>query len=234
MSRPSKITRPAVARHSPMIVRSVVVLPAPFRPRRSVSSPRGHRSSPREGCDKGPIRVSTPSSLRIGSAIDRGVQPEIGFPNDCRIHDRFGLAVGNESAVVKDDDPSASARTTSSLCSTSRMARSPSVLRSLMSSRIGGYLVDTHSGRWLVEHEDLGLQRDHQGDLELALIAMRKCGREHRRLVRQPDPFQNGFAVFDKVAPAGPAVEDVESRIGACLDGQAYVFADAQAGERGW
>ena len=39
-----------------------------------------------------------------------------------------------------------------------------------------GDFVDAHAGGRFVEHEDIGLQRHHQRDFELALIAVRKRG----------------------------------------------------------
>ena len=38
------------------------------------------------------------------------------------------------------------------------------------------HLVDAHAGGGLVEHEDLGLERHQQRDLELALVAVRQRG----------------------------------------------------------
>jgi len=41
-----------------------------------------------------------------------------------------------------------------------------------------GHFVDAHAGGGLVEHEDVGLQRQQDGDLELALVAVAEgCGR---------------------------------------------------------
>jgi hypothetical protein len=45
MSRPSNVTRPALGFHRPMMVRSVVVLPAPFLPSSTVMAPRGTAKS---------------------------------------------------------------------------------------------------------------------------------------------------------------------------------------------
>ena len=69
---------------------------------------------------------------------------------------------------------SASERTTSILCSTSRMILARVLLELRDQIEHDRHLVDAHSGGRLVEHEDLRLERDHQRDLELALVAMRQ------------------------------------------------------------
>jgi hypothetical protein len=71
---------------------------------------------------------------------------------------------------------SASSRTTSILCSTSRMVLLRSAFSLRIRSRITGHFVGVHARGRLVEHVDLRLQRHQHGHFQLALVAVRQVG----------------------------------------------------------
>src|SRR6266550_4947437 len=91
---------PADARHSPMIVRRQVVLPAPLRPRSMVSDFSGTEKSTPCRMWYWPICVFTPASWRRSATRD----PQVGFLHDRRGDHRGGLAVGDELSLVQHDD----------------------------------------------------------------------------------------------------------------------------------
>src|SRR5437763_13120101 len=102
MSRPSNRMLPRLAFHRPMMVRSVVVLPAPLRPSRTVSPPRGTARSTPCRMWYWPMWVWTPDRLRMGSG---GVCcAKIGLLHDLRLHHLGRHAIGHQGAVVQHDD----------------------------------------------------------------------------------------------------------------------------------
>src|ERR1044072_295875 len=107
MSRPSKTMLPALAFHNPMMVRRVVVLPAPLRPSRTARPPRGTTRSTPCRMWYWPMWVCTPDSVRIGSFRMESCMfghSQIGFLDDLRTHHFGRLAVGHQGAVVQHDD----------------------------------------------------------------------------------------------------------------------------------
>src|ERR1700730_10254449 len=101
MSAPSNRTWPDEACHSPMMVRSVVVLPAPLRPSSAVSPPRGTARSTPCRIWYGPTWVLTAESVRSGSGMG---DAEISFLHDGRCDHLGRIAVGDERTVVQHDD----------------------------------------------------------------------------------------------------------------------------------
>src|SRR5258706_7196853 len=123
---PSKITLPRDAAHRPMMVRRVVVLPAPLRPSSIVTWPVGTSKSTPCRMWYAPMCVCTPWSERSLSVIPApslfegegrdgggrdirqhaylGRQPEIGVLHDRRRDHRGRFAIGDELPVVQHDD----------------------------------------------------------------------------------------------------------------------------------
>src|SRR5262245_51075020 len=130
---PLKRSSPALAPHRPMIVRSVVVLPAPLRPSSIVTSPS--RTAKLTPCRMwyAPMCVCTPDSSStvwsrwlmpppwpcgpsprggasaFGTAAQRSCRllrghAEIGLLHDRRRDHRGRLAIGHELPVVQHDD----------------------------------------------------------------------------------------------------------------------------------
>src|SRR5688500_14042304 len=105
MGRPSKRMAPARGWRRPTIVRSVVVLPAPLRPRSIVTASRRTRSDTpcRMWC--WPMKVWTSSSSRIGGAGDSGTgASEVGGLHLGVPADGLRRVVGDEPAVLEDGD----------------------------------------------------------------------------------------------------------------------------------
>jgi len=67
--RPNKKIRPAVGRIKPAIIDNVVVLPAPFGPRRPTSSPRAREKLRLSTAVRLPNRFVSPSTTRIVSLV---------------------------------------------------------------------------------------------------------------------------------------------------------------------
>ena len=90
------------------------------------------------------------------------------------------------------------------------------------------HLVDAHPGGRLVEHEDLGLQRHHQRDFELALVAMRerRCG--DAAAAAEGDLIEDRIGPRDQVAPRHPRTEQVVMGAALRLDGEAHILFHAE------
>src|ERR1700674_2506920 len=173
ISAPSNRTRPAEACQSPMIVRKVVVLPAPLRPSSMVSPPRGTASSTPCKIWYGPMWVLTLSSCSSGAASDIG-DTKIGFLHHRRGDHAGGLAVGHQLAVVQHDD--AVGERAHHVHLVFDQQNGPVAARLDLVDKIEDHrhLVNAHAGGWLVEHEDGRAQRQKNRNLELALIAVRQ------------------------------------------------------------
>src|SRR5438067_13793641 len=112
MSRPSKTMLPLLAFHRPMMVRRVVVLPAPLRPSSTARPPRGTTRSTPCRMWYWPMWVWTPDSVRMGSVMGSFALSvscgfggaKIGLLHDFRLHHFGRLAVRHQRAVVQHDD----------------------------------------------------------------------------------------------------------------------------------
>ena len=91
------------------------------------------------------------------------------------------------------------------------------------------HLVDAHSGGGLVEHEDLRLERDHQRDLELALVAMRQRRRSAVAPMRERDALEHRVRARDQVGALHPRPQHVVVHAGSGLHGEAHVLGDRKA-----
>src|SRR3990170_3449703 len=106
ISRPAKVTRPALGFHSPMMVRSVVVLPAPLRPSSTVIAPAGTAKSTPCRMWYWPMWVCTPSSVSNASGMGGalGGNAQVGLLHYGRADHLGRRAVGHQPAVVQHDD----------------------------------------------------------------------------------------------------------------------------------
>ena len=91
------------------------------------------------------------------------------------------------------------------------------------------HLVDAHSGGRLVEHEDLRLERDHQRDLELALVAMRQRRRSAVAPMRERDALEHRVRARDQIGVPHPWPQHVVVHAGSGLHGEAHVLGDRKA-----
>ena len=144
---------------------------APTRQQRSLSQSRKRADAlRRDGRDKArPGR--RPSAYRSCRA-----RAEISLAHDVEAITSAGGPSATSRPLCSTMMRSASERTTSILCSTSRMVLVCVALQVGDQIEHDGHFVDAHAGGRLVEHQDVGLQRHHHRDFELALIAMRQRG----------------------------------------------------------
>src|SRR5256886_5771659 len=174
----------------PMIDFSVVVLPAPLRPRSVTTSPsRTSNSMPCRMCDS-PYQAFKPFTASSRSAM-AGAQ--VGLDH-LRIFGNGGVvAFGEDLAALQDRDPVGKRR------------HYREIVLDHQDRAVGRHALDEgrdaldvgvrHAGGRLVEQHHLGVERERGGDLARALAAG-----------RQPDGdpgFEPGPA--DRGDPAGPA-----------------------------
>src|SRR5262245_24986815 len=103
---PANVTCPRLGFHKPMIVRSVVVLPAPLRPKSTVRSPSGTSKSTPCRMWYCPMCVCMPASVSSGSGMAGapGRDPEVGLLHDRRANHLGRRPVRHQAAVVQHDD----------------------------------------------------------------------------------------------------------------------------------
>ncbi len=122
--------------------------------------------------------------------------PEVGLLHDRRRdHRRPARRRPPAAPLCSTMMRSASSRTTSILCSTSRIGPVLACLQRADQVEDHRHLVDAHAGGRLVEHVDLRVQRHQQRHFELALVAVRQ--RWQRRRPCRPART----AVEDRAAP---------------------------------
>src|SRR5438874_4127229 len=91
------------------------------------------------------------------------------------------------------------------------------------------HLVDAHAGGRLVEHEHLGLEREQDRHLELALIAVRqRCGRDVA-LLGERDAVEIVLGPLDQLDVRAPGGEQALAGIGARLHRKAHVLQHREA-----
>src|SRR5436190_10906659 len=239
ISWPAKVTLPRLGFHSPMMVRRVVVLPAPLRPSRTVMAPRGTTKSTPCRMWYWPMWVCTPSSVSKGSAMGRlrrtgpgaGCDTQIGLLHH-RGADHLGrLAVGDQPPVVQHDDAVGQALDHVHLVLDQQNGLVALALELLDEVEDDRHVVHRHAGRRLVEHEDVRLKRHHDGHLELALVAVRQGDCRGVALVGEVGGLDEAVCALDPVAPAVPARKDVGAAASVGLHGEAHVLVHGEVGE---
>src|SRR4051812_29244682 len=185
-SVPAKRMLPAEARHSPMMVRRHVVLPAPLRPSSMVREFGATLKSTPCRMWYCPMCVWTAfSSSRSGTR-----DAEIGFLHDWHGDHFGGHALGDELALMQHHDAVRERAHHIHLVLDEQhrlVALRLDVTDEVEDHR---HLVDAHAGRRLVEHKHLGLEREQDGDLELALVAVRERGRDRIALRGERDSLE--------------------------------------------
>ena len=122
--------------------------------------------------------VSTPESVSsVAHAAFLAEAAEIGLLHHRRGDHLGGLAVGDQLAVVQHDDAVGERAHHVHLVLDQQDDLRGVLLELRDQVEHDRHLVDAHAGGRLVEHEDLRLERDHQRDFELALVAMRAARR---------------------------------------------------------
>src|SRR5215203_1044406 len=172
--------------------------------------------------------VSTPSSLRIGSGIDRPscrhLDAEIGLLHHRRGDDLARLPVGHEGTVVQDHDAVGERAHHVHLVLDEEHRAVAALLDLGDEVEDGRHLVDAHAGRRLVEHEHLRLQRQEQRDLELALVAVREGLRGELAAVGEAHLLEDRLGLVDEVAPVAPQRQRRPPCPGPALDREPHVL----------
>src|SRR5881396_1196014 len=173
MGWPRNSTPPARGRRYPMIVRRVVVFPAPFRPTRHTTSRGPTPSDTDRKMWLAWMNTSTASTVSIGRP-----SPRPGAPADDRVDDapvcldRGRRAVGEHATLVEGDDPVGVAED------------DVHVVLDLHDRRL---IRRAHAGRRLVEQDDLRPQRECRRDVEELLVTLRQVPGGHVTLPAQAE-----------------------------------------------
>src|SRR5919201_10993 len=177
-SRPPRRTVPRIWRCSPMMQRSVVVLPAPLRPTSVISSPsRTSRLTSRSACAC-PYQALRCLTSSIGLSEVRADDPRIpaylvvravgDHPTLLHHDDSIGELGDNAHVVLDEKHRAAGADVTD--------------------QRDGALdVLQAHAGRRLVEEQDLWLKGERESELEGALLSVGEAARGARRDVGEAD-----------------------------------------------
>src|SRR3990172_1458698 len=213
-----------------MMVRSVVVLPAPLRPRSIVSPARGTSKSTPCRMWYWPICVLTPASESSASAMRRLLRDaKVSLLHDRRGDHRLRFAVGDQLALVQHDDAvgERAHHVHLVLDQQDRLV----ALRLHLVDQVEHHrnLVHAHSGGRFVEHEYIGFEREQNRHLELSLIAVRQRGGHRVALFRERDAVQEVFRLLDQLGVAAPHGKQVLADAGARLNRKADIFEHGEA-----
>src|SRR5690606_35728658 len=165
-SRPASRTDPAVARTSPIMVRSVVVLPAPLRPSSTVVSPAG--TSNVTPCKMWNRPMCAPKS-RTSSMLDmlcpqiRGLNLTVGddFPR---------RPLGQKLAVLQHRNAVRDVEHDVHLVldqQDGQLGRAPDAFDDFHDA---GHVLAGNPGGGLIQQQDLGLRAEGDAQVQLALI----------------------------------------------------------------
>src|SRR5215470_692337 len=176
MLRPANRKVPRLGFHNPMMVRKVVVLPAPLRPSSTVMAPSGTAKSTPCRMWYCPIWVCTPCSSNSGSAMARapGRYTQIGLLYDRRGNHLGRSTIGHQASVVQDDDAVGEASHHVHFVLDQQNRFVALGFQRLDQVEHDRHVVDRHTSRRLVEHEYVRFERHHDRHLELALVAVRQ------------------------------------------------------------
>src|SRR5690242_2754112 len=169
MAVPAKLTLPRLAFHRRMMVRSVVLLPAPLRPSSTVMAPAGTSKSTPCKMWYWPIWVCTPSSTSSGSGTIAapGGDAQIGLLHDRRA-DHFGRrAIRHQATVVEHDNTVGEALDHVHFVLNQQDGLVARALDALDQLQDHGHVGNRHARGRFIEHEDSWLERHHDGHLEL-------------------------------------------------------------------
>src|SRR2546421_4484166 len=213
MGWPRNSTPPARGRRYPMIVRRVVVFPAPFRPTRQTTS-RGPTSS---DTDRKMwlawMNTSTASTLSIAPP-----SPRPGAPADDRVDDapvgldRGRRAVGEHATLVEGDDPVGVAEDDVHVVLDLNDRLDADPLRGgderLHDRRL---IRRAHAGRRLVEQDDLRPQRECRRDVEELLVTLRQVPGRHVTLPAQAEQLGDLERALPNGAVGGEGCEEARA-----------------------
>src|ERR1700704_4170404 len=169
VSKPRKLIDPCRWPTIPMIDFSVVVLPAPLRPRSVTTSPRGTSNCmPCRMCDS-PYQAFKPFTASSTSAM---AGSEVGLDHLRILRNGGVVAFGEDLAALQDRD------------SIGKRRHHREIVLDHQDRAVGRHALDErgdaldvgmhHAGGRLIEQHHLGVERERGGDLERALAAVRQ------------------------------------------------------------
>src|SRR5262245_35646755 len=214
MSAPFHVMRPRWARTTAMMVLSVVVLPAPFLPRRATASPAWTVSDTPCSTWLSPSYASTPSTRSTAASVPEVHAAHVGVLADvCR------RALGEDLAVVQHGDAVGDAHHDLHVVLDHDDGDLPGEL-----AHEGGRalrLVGAHARGGLVEEEELRVRGERDADLEVALLAVRQLGAAHVALGAEAQVSEDLLgALVHRGEPVGVAPEAIvgDARLGGDAD----------------
>src|SRR5262245_17114320 len=227
---PANVTCPRLGFHKPMMVRSVVVLPAPLRPSRTVMAPAGTAKSTPCKMWYWPMWVCTPLSVSSGSAMAAapGRNAEVGFLHDGRADHLPRRTVRDQAPIVEHDDAVGETAHHLHLVLDQENGLVALSLQRLDQVEDHRYVADRHARRRLIEHEHVRLERHHDRHLELAFVAMRQGHGVDIALVLEVGRREVAIRPVDPVATRVPARGDVAATAVLRLHGEAHVLVHAE------
>src|SRR6266536_5167821 len=158
-----------------MIVRMVVVLPAPLRPSSTVTASGRIRSDTPCKMWCWPMWVWRSSTSRMLVSINLArtghAAAEVGRLDLEVLADRLGRAVGDQAAVLEHRDRVGQRHHHVDLVLDEQDRLVAPGLDALDEADDGRHLFERHARGGLVEQQDLRLQRQQDAQLELALLA---------------------------------------------------------------
>src|SRR3954471_12732442 len=225
MSRPVNLTLPVRCGTSPMIARSVVVLPAPLRPMTQTASPAATVSD--TPCRMWLRPYQALRSRTSSIALDR--LPEIDAPHLLVRADVVGRALGEEPSVMQDEDAVRDAH--DELHAVLDEDHGALLVEPEDQVHHGARLLRAHAGGRLVEEEKPRVAGERDGDLEAALVAV---GEVLDRVVApggEADRREELLGARDEVAVVLARRPDVETGLHR-LRGDAHVLEHAELREQ--
>src|SRR5947208_4837441 len=221
MGWPRNSTPPARGRRYPMIVRRVVVFPAPFRPTRQTTSRGPTPSDTDRKMWLAWMNTSTASTVSMARP-----SPRPGAPADDRVDDapvgldRGRRAVGEHAPLVEGDDPVGVAEDDIHVVFDldDRLDADPPGGRDerLHDRR---FVRRAHAGRRLVEQDDLRPQRERRCHVEELLVPLRQVPGPHVTLRAQTEQLgdleralSNGAVGGEGREEAGAVTETADHR----------------------
>src|SRR5213593_740731 len=213
MDWPRNSTPPARGRRYPMIVRRVVVFPAPFRPTRQTTSGGPTPSDTDRKMWLAWMNTSTASTVSIGRP-----SPRPGAPADDRVDDasvcldRGRRAVGEHATLVEGDDPVGVAEDDVHVVLDLNDRLDADPLRGgderLHDRRL---IRRAHAGRRLVEQDDLRPQRECRRDVEELLVTLRQVPGGHVPLPAQAEQLGDLERALPNGAVGGEGREEARA-----------------------
>src|SRR6266496_328866 len=231
MALPSKRMEPRAGCRRPMMLRIVVVLPAPFRPRSTVTASRFTPSDTPWRMWCWPMYVWMSSTSRTVSLMLVAATAKVGRL-DLRVPaDGVGRVVGDEPAVLQHGDGIGERHDHVDLVLDQEHRPVPPAANGLDQCDDGRHFLERHPRRRLVEQEHLGVERQENAHLELALLAVGQLARGRTPLGSEEHGLEDLPRAVFQIGKGAVATPRVEEEPRARLEGDAHVLQHGEGRE---